>query len=57
MKDGSGKEVLSIEDILHKHTDLNTLLERGDYVVTFYDENGKVIPLPEEFKTTVRIKY
>jgi len=57
MKDGSGKEVLSIEDILHKHTDLNTLLERGDYVVTFYDENGKVIPLPEEFKTTLRIKY
>lgn len=57
MKDSAGKEVLSIEDILHKHTDLNELLEQGVYQVTFYDEKGKVIALPEEFKTTVRIKY
>ncbi len=57
ISDGSGKEVLVIEDVLHKHTDLNLALERGEYVVTFFDEKGKQITLPEEFKSTVRIKY
>ncbi len=55
--DAKGKNVAEISDVLHAHTDLNTLLGRGDYTLTFYDENGKVIPLPEEFKSAVRIKY
>lgn len=55
--DSKGKEVLVIEDVLHKHSDLNALLERGDYSITFYDEKGKKIKLPEEFKSMVRIKY
>lgn len=52
-----GKEVLVIEDVLNKHTDLNAALDRGEYTISFYDEQGKQIKLPEEFKSMVRIKY
>ena len=55
--DGSGKVVTEIEDVLNKHTDLNELLDRGEYGMKFYDEEGKEIPLPEEFNSAVRIKY
>lgn len=55
--DASGKEVLVIEDVLHKHTDLNEALDRGEYRIAFFDEKGKQINLPEEFKSMVRIKY
>ncbi|MFZ1633261.1 MAG: hypothetical protein WAT43_05250 [Chitinophagales bacterium] len=55
--DGSGKVLLEIEDVLNKHTDLNELLERGEYAMKFYDADGTEIPLPEEFNSSVRIKY
>ena len=52
-----GKTVFEIEDVLNKHTDLNELLERGEYALKFYDEDGTEILLPEEFRSMVRIKY
>ncbi len=57
-KSSAGTEVLTIEDIIHKHSDLNKLLDRGEYVVTFYDENGKEIDIDiEQQANLVRIKY
>lgn len=55
--DAKGAEVLRIDDVLNKHTDLNAALERGEYKVTFYDANGKEILLPAEFNAMVRIKF
>jgi len=57
VKDAKGNTVSEIEDVLNKHTDLNELLERGEYALNFYDESGKQILLPEEFRSMVRIKY
>ncbi len=53
----AGKTVSEIEDVLNKHTDLNELLERGEYALKFYDNDGTEILLPEEFRSMVRIKY
>ncbi len=57
IKDAKGNIVSQIEDVLNKHTDLNELLERGEYALNFYDEGGAEILLPEEFRSMVRIKY
>ena len=57
IKDAKGNIVSQIEDVLNKHTDLNELLERGEYALNFYDESGAEILLPEEFRSMVRIKY
>lgn len=57
LTDESGKEVLVIEDFLSKFTDLNEALDRGEYKMTFYDEQGKTIALPEEFNNKLRVKY
>jgi len=55
--DGKGNIVVEIPDVLNHFTDLNELLDRGEYSMKFYDADGKVIPLPEEFNSAVRIKY
>lgn len=55
--DLNGNKILEIEDILNKHSDLNEALERGEYIVTFFDKEGNKIDIPEEFSDSVRIKY
>lgn len=57
VSDSNDKIVFEETDILNKHTNLNDQLERGDYKFRFYDEDGTEIPLPEEFKSDVRIKF
>lgn len=52
-----GEIVATIEDVLHVFTDLNALLERGEYGMQFYDADGSLIPLPEEFNSAVRVKF
>ncbi len=54
--DSSGKAVLTIEDFLNKHTDLNSELERGEYKLVFYDAEGEIIPMPSQFSGTIRVK-
>lgn len=41
----SGKVLLEIDDVLHKHTVLNDTLAPGEYFMKFYDENGQEITL------------
>ena len=55
--DTNGKVLLEVQDVLNKHTDLNESLERGEFPLKFFDENGNEIVLPEDFRDTVRIKY
>lgn len=55
--DSKGNVVVEIADVLNSFTDLNALLDRGEYGMKFYDADGTLIPLPEEFNSAVRIKY
>ncbi|MFI5172854.1 MAG: hypothetical protein ACHQFW_10710 [Chitinophagales bacterium] len=55
--DSNGKVLFEETDVLNKHTDLNEQLDRGEYNLKFYDEDGSEILLPEEFRSAVRIKY
>ena len=55
--DSKGKVVAEVADVLNQHTDLNELLERGEYGMQFFDVDSTAIPLPEEFNSAVRIKY
>lgn len=55
--DDSGTVLYTGEDVLNSHTDLNKHLERGEYIMKFYDADGTEIMLPEEFRSAVRIKY
>ncbi|MEZ5013890.1 MAG: SGNH/GDSL hydrolase family protein [Chitinophagales bacterium] len=55
--DMSGKTLLELTDILNKHTDLNALLEPGDYIMHFYRANGSEITLPEGMKESFHVRY
>ncbi|HMU68504.1 MAG TPA: hypothetical protein PK511_01485 [Chitinophagales bacterium] len=57
LTDDKGKEVLVVEDFLNKYTDVNEALDRGEYKMTFYNEKGSVISVPEEFNSSIRVKY
>lgn len=52
-----GEAVLEIEDVFNKHSSINEKLERGEYDLTFYDEDGKVIPMADRpVPERIRIK-
>ena len=54
--DSNGREVITIEDILQQCTDLNELLPRGIYTVTFINGSGKVLGEDGSLPDKVRIK-
>lgn len=56
IRNRSGEVVLEIKDVLHKNTDVNALLERGEYNIKFYDQTGNILNLKKEFPEYVLIK-
>ena len=54
--DSNGRDVITIEDILQQCTDLNELLPRGIYTVTFINGSGKVLGEDGSLPDKVRIK-
>jgi hypothetical protein len=51
-----GTVVLTVEDALHKHTNVNELIASGQYVLTFYDVNGNKVDVQREIPEYIRIK-
>jgi hypothetical protein len=54
--DLNGKELHKIEDVLYTYTDLNAMLDRGEYVLKFFRANGSQIAVEKGIPEVVRIK-
>lgn len=54
--DLSGTELLRIEDVYHKTTNLNELLGVGEYKLLFYDESGALLTPSQEVDDIVELK-
>jgi hypothetical protein len=55
-KNLDGKPVISIDDILRRHTNLDRLLAPGEYLVDFLEPTGNKIKLTLEVDTTLTVK-
>ncbi|MFN3939828.1 MAG: hypothetical protein ACK4IY_04530, partial [Chitinophagales bacterium] len=55
-RDRAGNTVLEINDILHKNTNVNALVESGEYNIQFYDQTGNVLNLKKQFPEYVIVK-
>ena len=54
--DMAGKQVLAVEDIFHKRTDLNQLLPAGSYRLHFLDQDGQRLKATAEMPEVVKLK-
>jgi hypothetical protein len=54
--DMSGKQVLEIEDVFHKRTDLNSLLGSGEFRLHFLGQDGQRIKMTMDVPDVVRLK-
>ncbi|MBC8046766.1 MAG: SGNH/GDSL hydrolase family protein [Fimbriimonadaceae bacterium] len=50
-----GKVVLEVEDVLKKHTNVNAEIPSGEYILKFYDENGKQIDIERAIPEYLKI--
>jgi hypothetical protein len=56
VRDTQGKEITEIQDVFHKHTDLNQLVGTGAYRLEFFDAASQRIKLTQEVGDTVHLK-
>lgn len=54
--DMGGKQILEIDDVFHKRTDLNSLLGSGEFRLHFLGEDGQRIKMTMEVPDVVRLK-
>jgi len=56
VRDLTGKQVLEVQDLCNRRTNLNELLPRGEYRLDFFDKDGKPIALTADIRETLRLK-
>ncbi len=56
ISDHNKKVVMSMEDVLHQHVDVNELVEPGKYCIKFYEKDGTFIDTTEVIPELVKIK-
>jgi hypothetical protein len=54
--DMAGKQLLTIDDVFHKHTELNTLLEPGEYRLHFLGRDGQRLKMTMDVPDVVTLK-
>ncbi len=54
--DHNKKVILTMEDIMHKHTDLNELVTPGKYCIRFYEQSGELIDTSRIIPEMVKIR-